>query len=94
MLGGVDLRGKGGEKRSLSFIILAQSGIVELRNYREGGAVECAEEKGFYTSAVLSPTVSEVIAKRGRGREGQKKDKPRGNGCHGVIDVSTERLQT
>lgn len=54
--------------------------------------MECAEQKGFYTSAVLSMTVSEVIVKPDRQMKRTEEGQAAGNGCNGVLDVSTERF--
>lgn len=68
------------------------SGIMELRNYIGGGAMECAKQKGFYTSAVqwlFSEVNLNPQAERGRLRGQNKKDRQTRNGHDGVTDVST-----
>lgn len=77
-----------GEKKSISFIIPVQSGIMELRNYIGGRA----KPKGFLhlsSSVTFSEAIVKPRAAEGRLR-GQKEQKDRqgGNGCTCVIDVS------
>lgn len=64
-----------GEKKSTSFVILAQSGIMELGNYVGGGA----KQKGFYTSAVLRLVLRPCLSQKQMRKI--SKDRQRGSGC-------------
>lgn len=63
-----------GEKKSTSFVILAQSGIMELGNYVGGGA----KQKGFYTSAVLRLVLRPCLSQKQMRKI--SKDRQRGSG--------------